>query len=84
MATTKGIKNLHISHDTEMLELILSKFPEEMVQDIPGTVLSENIDEVYKKSLVALHQAVKLALESYKSAKEHLNKSVTKAIKLEN
>jgi hypothetical protein len=55
-----------------------------MVERIPGTVLSENIDDKYKKSLVSLHQAVKLALESYKSADEQLNKSVSNAIKLEN
>jgi hypothetical protein len=44
IATAKGIKGLHLHHDTEMLNSILSKFTPENIERVQGIVLEEDID----------------------------------------
>lgn len=62
VASAKGIRNLRLHHDTVMLDAILAKLPQDLVNTVPGTVLADDIDDKFKKSAVALHQATKLAL----------------------
>lgn len=62
VASAKAIRNLRLYQDQGMLDTIFAKLPRDMLRDVPATVLSEDIDDKYKNSLVSLHQAVKLAL----------------------
>lgn len=55
IAQAKGIRGLRLQHDLTMLDQILAKFPAELVEKVPGTVLADDIEDRYKSSAVTLH-----------------------------
>ena len=62
IATAKGIKGLRLTEDVELLDQIMAKFPEQLVERVPATVLSDDIEDKFKNSMISLHRSVKVAL----------------------